>query len=325
MSTHNLRVLPNWRLLVVGALLFAASFVGADSANRSGPRPDIKDPDLYAAVVARVAAGENYYAALREELPARGYAVRPLFHWRLPTLAWLLAAVPSTWAAACLWTIGALAIVAWAPILRPRWYLTPVLLFLAPLWLAFDAPSIYLHELWAGEFIALALALWLRESRWALLAAACALSIREHAVLFVVIVATVELMRSWKRAAPWIGLLVTAAIAFAMHATQVLSATPPGGLTKGWGSTLGWAFAVKTSQVNVLLIAAPFWVAALASSAAIVMLWHWRSTAGRLTAWIVTIYMVMFAIAGRPDNWYWGLLIGPLLPLGLIARPRANS
>jgi len=324
MSTHNHRVLPDWRLLVLGALLFAASFVGADSANRSGPRPDIKDPDLYAAVVSRVAGGENYYAVLREELPARGYAVRPLFHWRLPTLAWLLAALPPTWAAVCLWTIGGLAIAAWTPILRPRWYLAPGLLFLAPLWLAFDAPSIYLHELWAGELIALSLALWIRESRWALLAAAAALAIREHAALFVVIVAMAEAMRSWKRAMPWIGLLVAGAIGFAIHATQVLSATPDG-LLKGWGSTLGWAFAVKTSQVNVLLIAAPFWVAALASSAGIVMLWHWRSTGGRVTASVVTIYMVTFAIAGRPDNWYWGLLIGPLLPLGLIARPRANS
>jgi len=325
MSTHNHRVLPDWRLLVLGALLFAASFVGADSANRSGPRPDIKDPDLYAAVVSRIAGGENYYAALREELPARGYAVRPLFHWRLPTLAWLLAALTPTWAAVCLWTIGGLAIVAWTPILRPRWYFAPGLLFLAPLWLAFDAPSIYLHELWAGELIALSLALWIRESRWALLAAAAALAIREHAALFVVIIAMTEAMRSWKRAVPWIGVLVAGAIGFAIHASQVLSATPPDGLAKGWGSTLGWAFAVKTSQVNVLLIAAPFWVAALASSAAIVMLWHWRSTAGRVTASIVTIYMVTFAIAGRPDNWYWGLLIGPLLPLGLIARPRAHS
>jgi len=34
----------------------------------------------------------------------------------------------------------------------------------------------------------------------------------------------------------------------------------------------------------------------------------------------VTGYMVTFAIAGRADNWYWGLLIAPLLPLGLIAR-----
>ena len=325
MSTHNHRVLPDWRLLVLGALLFAASFVGADSANRSGPRPDIKDPDLYAAVVSRIAGGENYYAALREELPARGYAVRPLFHWRLPTLAWLLAALTPTWAAVCLWTIGGLAIAAWTPVLRPRWHLAPGLLFLAPLWLAFDAPSIYLHELWAGELIALSLALWIRESRWALLAAAAALAIREHAALFVVIIAMTEAMRSWKRAVPWIGVLVAGAIGFAIHASQVLSATPPDGLAKGWGSTLGWAFAVKTSQVNVLLIAAPFWVAALASSAAIVMLWHWRSTAGRVTASIVTIYMVTFAIAGRPDNWYWGLLIGPLLPLGLIARPRAHS
>ncbi len=30
-----------------------------------------------------------------------------------------------------------------------------------------------------------------------------------------------------------------------------------------------------------------------------------------------------FTVVGRPDNEYWGILIGPLLPIGLVAAPAA--
>ena len=40
-------------------------------------------------------------------------------------------------------------------------------------------------------------------------------------------------------------------------------------------------------------------------------------------ALIVYGYFGSFSIIGRPDNLYWGLLISPLLPLGVVLSPLA--
>jgi len=34
--------------------------------------------------------------------------------------------------------------------------------------------------------------------------------------------------------------------------------------------------------------------------------------------WILTGYFAFLMIAGRPDNWYWGFMIAPLLPVGVL-------
>ena len=34
-------------------------------------------------------------------------------------------------------------------------------------------------------------------------------------------------------------------------------------------------------------------------------------------------YGLLFMIAGRPENWYWGALVSPLLLVGLAFTPMA--
>ena len=55
----------------------------------------------------------------------------------------------------------------------------------------------------------------------------------------------------------------------------------------------------------------------------------WDGQLGRRVALILTGYFAMFMMAGRPDNWYWGFVIAPLIPLGglgyLFGRSRLRS
>jgi hypothetical protein len=50
-------------------------------------------------------------------------------------------------------------------------------------------------------------------------------------------------------------------------------------------------------------------------------LWGWRAHFGTRTFLTVFAYICAFSIAGRPDNYYWGLMYAPLLPVGLINVP----
>jgi hypothetical protein len=43
----------------------------------------------------------------------------------------------------------------------------------------------------------------------------------------------------------------------------------------------------------------------------------------RRAAVIVAGYLAGFLVVGRPDNYYWGLLYAPLLPVGFLLAPAA--
>ncbi len=157
---------------------------------QEGGGNDIK---MYSAIAARVAAGENYYRVLADELPARGYAIRPVFNWRLPTLSWLNAIPPPrVWSRVLLVAIGAAVIVLWLVAIRgavPRLVLVPVLLLGTGPLLIISA-SVVFYEVWAGLLIAASLACsGLGHWKWSVVLGAAALLIRELALPFIVIMA----------------------------------------------------------------------------------------------------------------------------------------
>ena len=49
----------------------------------------------------------------------------------------------------------------------------------------------------------------------------------------------------------------------------------------------------------------------------------WRSGTAARTTLLLAMYAGAFAFLGRVDNFYWGFLIAPLVPLGLLFAPRA--
>jgi hypothetical protein len=48
-----------------------------------------------------------------------------------------------------------------------------------------------------------------------------------------------------------------------------------------------------------------------------------RGATGERIALLLLGYAAGLMLVGRPDNFYWGILIAPLLPIGLAFAPRA--
>lgn len=57
---------------------------------------------------------------------------------------------------------------------------------------------------------------------------------------------------------------------------------------------------------------------AVAAPLALLGLGAWRDPLGKRVALVVFGYIAAFLVVGRPENSYWGLLIAPIWPLGLL-------
>jgi hypothetical protein len=317
-----------WLFLVTAVLVawgLTLSFMGRSTPRPAGPGGGASDLRLYEAVTATVAGGQDYYPTLARELPARGYATQSVLNWRLPTLVWFNAALPQgrVWRTAPIAMLGFGAIFLWLAVVRVRapraagWGM-PALFMSVPAFLHPQAAD--MHELWAGLLIAVSVGAWALGWRAAAVAAGCAaLFIRELAAPFALVMALLAWRESARReAAAWSLVLLLFSAFFAWHVSQVAPHIPAGGTTRSWLSFQGWSFVLATSYVNALLHFLPAWVAAVLVPAAWAGLWRWQDPVGLRLAITVTIYFAVFMIAGRPDNWYWGLIVAPLLPLGLF-------
>jgi len=334
-------VLAAWLALLVAAALTPIR-AGEDEAPRaSAPvaapaaqaRTRDEDLQLYDDVIARMKRGETYYGVIAQEHRKHRFPLHPGFAVRLPTLAVIEAALPSgaliplslgltlailgVWwrklgedpAAAPIRTVAMAALAIGASIGTTRYFFV-------------------LHELWAGQLLALSFGLHRPErDKWlgAWVAAALALAIREHALPFVLLMAAMALwQRRWHEGAAWsaLALVFMAAVAIHLHvvAGMVAASDPPSapwitlrGLT-GWLSML-----VLSSDLRLLphVVAGPLVVASLLG-------WSgWKSTAGLFGSLLQAGYALAFAIAGRGDNFYWGMVVAPTLLVGLAFLPGA--
>ncbi len=293
------------------------------------------DGELYRRTIQDVAHGESYYAAAAKELRRGGFPLRPFMTLRPPLLAVALAKLPGVAARA-----GALALLAtacfaaWAWRLRdlaaaqPWRYGAALLLLLSGIGPAF-APSAYLfHESWAALLIALSLALY-RPQLWGVslaLGLAAAL-VRELAAAYLLAMAVLALLEGRRpQAAAWVAALCMFAAALAVHAAAVAGVTSLADLrSPGWLGLGGWPFVLRVARWNVVLLAAPTGLAALAVPPALLGLACRPGDLGRRVAAVVLGYAGAFCIVGRPDNAYWGLMIAPLWPLGLLAADAAMA
>ncbi|MFM5949946.1 MAG: hypothetical protein ACKOPM_12095 [Novosphingobium sp.] len=318
---------------------FVENTVGEAKSAAERPRDD--DLALYDRVIARIGQGENYYAVAAEEHRKAHYPLRPGVAVRLPTLAYALSAlgdkgrgaevlVPGELAAA----IALLAATLWAWWLRlgeeglpqreRRFAVT--LLFLGTS-LGLNRYYFVLHELWAGMLLALAMGLHRPGRKWgaALAVTALALSIREHALPFVLLMAAMAFWRrDWKEGAAWSGLVLAFFAYLAWHlaqvAGQVLPSDPVGPAWLELRGLSGWlSNVVLSSNLRFLphFIAGPLVVL-------MVLGWSgWKSPAGTFATLLYLGYGLAFMIAGRPDNFYWGAVIAPAMLIGLAFVPMA--
>jgi hypothetical protein len=309
-----------------------AGFTDMIQEKQGFDRPRDDDLALYDVAIARIGRGENYYDFIVEEHRRAHYPVRPGLAVRLPTLAYLDAWLgkPGQIAAAIL--LLAATMLAWwrrlgeEPGGREHRPMAMALLAIGTS-LGLNVYFFTLHELWAGMLLALAFGLHRPGRKWvaALAVTALALAIREHALPFVLLMAAIALWRrDWKEGAAWAALAAVFLVLLAVHlgivARHVLPSDPPSapwlvlrGLT-GWLSNV-----VLSSNLRFL----PMWLAGPLVILMVVGWAGWRSPTGTFGFLFYAGYAVAFMLAGRADNYYWGMMVAPAIALGLAFAPIA--
>ena len=312
----------------------AAASSGAPAASVA-EGDDGKDNDLrlYRLIIERVKRGDNYYVAATESQRANAYPVAPGLTVRLPTLAY---------AAALLGPIGvaivALALLAAVLLTMHRRFsdepggetfrLFGVVLLFVGLATSTHPSYLVLHEVWAAEFMALSFALHRpAQGKWlgALIAAAAALAVRETALPLVLLMGAWALWhRRWREGAAWAALVAVFAVALALHVHLAEAQIRPGDpISPSWlvmGGLQGFLYKViNSSSLNMLpnVIAGPAVILALFG-------WTgWKSPMGNFATLLTFGYALAFMIAGRDNNFYWGVIITPILFMGLAMTPFA--
>lgn len=312
----------------VALALFVFHRPGADE-----PRPaetgvalsaDRTDMAFITAVLNRVRKGEPYYPAATAELTARGYSLSSILNWRLPELSWVEARLPSLAIAQILLIIVGI----WAAWLinaqlprgatDQRMATLAASLTMLPLWIV-SARIVVMHEVWAGELIALSLALW-GPNRWlaSVVTGLAATLMRELSViyLFVMLVAALRDRRP-REAAAWAAAIGVFAVIFAFHVRAVEPFLRPGS-PHPWIVFGGTDFLLATFRADPVALLLPTPIFIMTVSAALVGLWCWRHPQGPRIAAFVSAFAVFTLFVGRSDNWYWGFLTAPIWPLGLV-------
>lgn len=302
-----------------------SSRIAARSKDRIG------DLELYRRINARVEQGESFYVASLAEQRAHNYPTQPFVTVRLPTLAYIDAAVSDRTAKAVGGVLLVLGILFWIRVLdgpgtmMAERVAVATLLLLGGLGL-FREAALRFHELPAGMLLAIAMALY-RPGRWwpALVAAALALSIRELALPFLMLWTAFALFqRSWREAAALVAVMAVFAVGLYFHAQAVAPHVLPTDLkSPGWDALNGprlplYALA-RMSALSVL----PPW---LGACIAVLPLLGWVALGGRLglfaTLWFLGFFLIM-ALFARTNNNYWAIMMLPAYAAGLAFVPRA--
>lgn len=314
-------------LTTVAALILFGVIQGAHPPGARGGPPG-NDSTLFARVVADLRQGEPYYQAVTREHRVDGYPLHPFITVRPPTLALAMAALPSvTVRSLSIEALAILTFLAWIWRLRDRTnapisFGLTLLVLGASSFAAFLPFGYTLHELWSGELMALALAVY-SPRRWVIsfAIALLALSVRELAAPFFLAMATLA-WRDGRRgeAAAWIFGILALIAGLAAHAMLLQPFVRPGDrASPGWLGLAGWKFLLLQMKWNALLMTTPDWVAAILAPLAILGLVARRGAIHDRVLLVVLGYMSAFLIMGRPDNAYWGLIIAPLWPIGILS------
>lgn len=299
---------------------------GRDAAARASDHADVV---LYETIVSGLRGGGDYYTVAAEALRQGHYPLRPFVTFRLPTLAVVQAALPLWAMLALLYGLAAGTMLAWGLRLREAFVrLAPLLIALVLLaggMIAFVQSELAaFHEVWAGLLIALSLAVR-RDSDWiaAVAIGLIAMLVRETAALYVGIMgflAFAEGARGESHA--WGATLAVLAGVVAVHAHAVAGVVQPTDpASPGWTGMLGFGFFVQTVQLSTALLLAPAWLAAPLVGLA---LFGWATWVHPLAIRALTVfagYAALLGLFGRADTFYWGLMIAPVLLVGLAFAP----
>ena len=329
MVSTRLSQLPDWgrwSLLVVLAVgLATLLWISLQPAAVVKHAPTSKgDQYTYEQIVERLRAGEDYYEAMHTELVAGNYGTRSVFNWRPPLYFSALARLPSVlWAQVI---IGLIAVVALVMVWRetratggPVIAMAGVAFLLLGLLGRLTPAAMLFSEIAAGVLILLSVAAYeaRRPVLWAV-AAVLALFCRELAAPYLLICVGYAIYeRRWPALAVMVGGLVAFGAYYLWHAGHVAAMITAAdrAYPDGWVQFGGAAFVLATAAFNGVFAVLPLWVTALLLPFALLGLLARPDKA--LAGVTVGVYLVTFAVIGKPFNIYWGALYTPLLALGL--------
>lgn len=317
--------------LLAALALIAAGLATGPARERAPPLSGPTDLGLYAYAAQAATHPATFYPSVVAEQRREGYELRPFVTVRPPALSFLLAALGTEgMRRGGLAALAAGSLALWWLRLGPEGE-TPLARALDVAALAsgalpaFAIQAPYMHEVWAGLLISASLATR-RKERWAVsvaLGLAAAL-IRELAAPYLVVMGALALLeRRPREAAGWTLALGLFAAALGVHAHMVDALLIPSDRTSaGWVKASGWPFVLHAAQWNAVLAAGPAWLTALATPIALFGAASWPGEIGRRLGALLLAYALAFAIVGRPENFYWGLVFAPLLPLGFARACR---
>ncbi|HET9629010.1 MAG TPA: hypothetical protein VFP14_05940 [Novosphingobium sp.] len=305
----------------------------SDASGHKVVKEDDNDLRLYRLIDQRIARGDDYYVAATEEQRNNNYPVAPGLTVRLPTLAMVTVAVGP----AGLVGLQVLLFVAMMLANARRLGLEPggesrrpmaLALLMAGIASGLSARYNMLHEIWAAQLIALSFGLHRpQHGRWgaAWLAAAAALAVRELSLPFVLLMAAWALWhRRWREGAAWVALIVLFGIALASHLHFAEAQIRPGDpVSPSWVILKGISGLMYKVNNSTFLSLVPVPLSGMFVVLALFGWTGWRSPMGSFGALLTLGYAFAFSIAGRDNNFYWGILITPLLFMGAAFLPFA--
>ncbi len=289
------------------------------------------DIALYQAINYRIENGQNYYSAALEEQRLRAYPTKPFLTVRLPTLALVITHANKNLMIFIFIILNISILFAWLQQIYNTFpnsvaRICAIMLIPTGLVLGVVSEAHVLHEIWAGILIALSLGLYRPQKFWpAILAAAVALAVRETALPYIMLMAAFALFeRRLGEFAAWVALIGIFVCGLLAHALIVNSlALPTDLISPGWLRFGGIRAAVLAMSGTTLLLVFPRIIGGMLIPLALFGWLSWRNSIGARGALYIAGYGFMLTIIGRESNFYWGLMVAPLLLLGLAFVPRA--
>jgi len=313
-------------LFVVTLVLGFPASVGPGPQSASWPG----DTALYRAVILRLKSGESYEPAAVAEMRARHFKMRPFLVVRPPALEVMLSWAPNDLIPAIVQALLALCVLgAWMFRLRDAlpgpwglaWTGLAIMTGIVAGMIGGEAPLF--HEEWAGLLIALSLALR-TEQRFVAsvgLGLAAAL-IRELAIPYLLVMAAFAAMeRRWREPIAFGAALVGSILALAVHAETVNALlTSQDQASRHWMGFAGWPLIAAASSWNLIAVLFGPWFRALVFPLGLIGALGWKD---RRLIVVLAGFAAGFMVIGRLENYYWGLIITPLVGVGLALAPPA--
>jgi hypothetical protein len=316
--------------LLLAALLALMAISALSPAVRTGSLPRtsaarMTDSELYQRIIADVASGKSYYTAAVEGHRKGAYPLKPFFTVRLPTLATLSAALTPRGAHILLLIMLLAAGLAWWRLLvqklsDKRVRLASIaLLFMSLATLGAPVLAVF-HDTWAGALIALSLALNQQRRIGASIGFGLAAALfRELAVPLLLLMACAAVWEGKMReAAGWVAAILVFGLVMFLHARALAPLVIATDFTsQGWKGMGGWTFYLSTMTLATPLSIVPPWLARMLIPLCLFGWLAWKTPLALRGGGLLLGFGLMLMLFSRPVNFYWGLLMTPLLLGGL--------